>query len=173
MKNALLTLLACLTLLASPVFAQSAAESATSSQVSVQDFIEIQQLYAKYNHAIDAGNAEEWAATFTADGVFNGRFTGREALVGFVNTWKSNGGLNRRHWNSNLTVTATPQGARGSVYLMLMDVSVKPAAVLSTGMYADELVKTAEGWRFKTRVVKPDAATAKPAAPATPEKRQP
>jgi hypothetical protein len=149
--------------------ALGASQRAAADPLTTQDYIEIQQLYARYNHAIDSGNAEEWAATFTADGVFNKRFTGREALIGFINNWKVNG-VNRRHWNSNLTISGTNQSATGSVYLMLLDVSVKPAAVMSTGIYSDELVKTAEGWRFKTRVVKPDAAPAPPAAaPSKPQ----
>jgi hypothetical protein len=154
MKIAPLALL-CSMLMAAPLLA---------AELSPQDHAEIQQLYAKYNHAIDSGNSEEWAATFTPDGVFNNRFTGRDALIGFVNNWKVNG-TSRRHWNSNLIVTATAQGAKGSVYLMLLDVSIKPAGVLSTGVYSDELVKTAEGWRFKTRAVKIDAP-AQPAPPA-------
>jgi len=37
-------------------------------------------------------------------------------------------------------------------------------AIATTGMYADTLVKTKMGWRFKTRVVKGDA----PPVAATP-----
>jgi hypothetical protein len=141
-----------------------------SASLRAEDFLDIEQLYARYNHAIDSGNAEEWAATFTPDGVFNNRFTGRDALVGFVNSWKANG-LNRRHWNSNLTLTGTSEGATGSVYLMLMDVGVKPAAVLATGVYSDQLVRTSLGWRFKSRVVKMDTAQpAKPNPAAVPDK---
>jgi SnoaL-like domain len=132
--------------------------------LSPQDHAEIQQLYARYNHAIDSGNAEAWAATFTADGVFNDRFTGREALIGFANNFKANG-PSRRHWNSNLTLTATTHGAQGSVCLLLLDVGVKPAAIMASGVYADELVKTADGWRFKSRVVKLDGPV-QPVPPA-------
>ncbi len=139
--------------------------------LTTQDYVDIHQLYARYNHAIDSGNAEEWAATFTKDGVFNARYTGTEALAGFIKTWKErmNGG-NRRHWNSNLSITGSSEGASGAVYLMLLDVSARPATIASTGMYADELVKTAQGWRFKSRVVKIDAAPAPAAAPSTPSK---
>jgi hypothetical protein len=140
-----------------------------AAALSAQDQAEIQQLYAKYNHAIDSGEAEEWAATFTPNGVFNERFTGREALIGFVNNWKASG-LVRRHWNSNLLLTGDSRRARGSVYLMLMNVGVKPAAVLATGMYVDELVKTDAGWRFERRVVKVDAPATKPDAPAASDK---
>ena len=104
-------------------------------------------------------------ATFTPDGVFQ-RFSGREALVGFVRQWceKMNGG-NRRHWNTNLRIVPTTDGASGTVLLMLLDAGAKPAAIISTGTYNDTLVRTPEGWRFKTRTIKGDAP-AQAAAPA-------
>jgi len=40
-------------------------------ELSTQDYIDIQQLYARYYTAIDSGKAEAWADTFVADGVFN------------------------------------------------------------------------------------------------------
>ncbi|MBC7984493.1 MAG: nuclear transport factor 2 family protein [Candidatus Obscuribacterales bacterium] len=155
------TSLLALVMLAAPLLVS--AETLTTA-----DYAEIEQLYAKYNHAIDGCNAEAWADTFTADGVFNTRFTGREQLMGFIKTWKERmNGCNRRHWNSNLSITGSPEGANGAVYLMLWDVGVKPQAIVSTGMYADTLVKTPNGWRFKTRVVKGDVVPAA-ATPATP-----
>jgi hypothetical protein len=39
---------------------------------------------------------------------------------------------------------------------MLWNVGVRPAAIILTGVYQDELVKTADGWRFKSRVVTTD-----------------
>jgi len=65
--------------------------------LSTQDYIDIEQLYATYNHAIDSGDGEAWAATFTPDGTFN-KFAGHDQLVGFIQQWKEkmNGG-NRRH----------------------------------------------------------------------------
>jgi SnoaL-like domain len=130
-----------------------------ASRLSPQDVADIQQLYARYNFAIDTGDAAGWADTFTADGVFNKVFTGREALMGFIKLWREKlNGANRRHWNSNLNLSATPSGAHGGVYLMLLDVGVKPAAIASTGTYSDELVKTKDGWRFKTRAVISDPA---------------
>ena len=44
--------------------------------LSVEDQLAIQQLYARYNHAIDFGRADEWAACFTSDGVFNSSAAG-------------------------------------------------------------------------------------------------
>ena len=136
---------------------------ARADGLSTQDYIEIQQLYATYNNAIDTGDAEGWAATFTPDGTFN-KFTGKEALVGFVQQWKDKmNGLNRRHWNTNLRIQPSKDGATGSTLLMLLDVTTK--SIVATGFYTDELVKTPAGWRFENRQFKSD--TPPPAAPAT------
>ena len=133
------------------------------------DYLEIQQLYARYNNAIDSGDAEGYAATFVPDGVFN-TFNGHDALVGFIHNWHDNmGGATRRHWNTNLTITPTPEGAAGSVYLLLVDVGVRPPAVFAAAKYEDQLVKTADGWRFKKRVTKNEGPP--PAAAAAPEKK--
>ena len=56
-------------------YAQKAAAALTA-----QDFVEIQQLYAKYNWTLDAGDAEGYASTFTADGVFNNN-VGHDAIA--------------------------------------------------------------------------------------------
>ena len=82
--------------------------------------------------------------------------------------WRASmNGAVRRHWSNNLTLTPTPEGVTASVYLMLVDIGVKPAQIASTGTYADELVKTLKGWRFKRRVASIDAAVELvPAAPA-------
>jgi hypothetical protein len=127
--------------------------------LSTQDYIDLQQLYARYNMAIDTSDAEAWAATFTPDGVFNNTNRGHDGLVQFIKDWreKRNGAM-RRHWNSNLTFTATNTGARGSAYLILLDISVRPAAIALTGIYEDVIVRTPQGWRFQSRVVHLDPA---------------
>jgi len=125
-----------------------------ASSLTADDYIEIQQLYARYNNAIDSGDAEAYAATFVSDGVFN-NFNGHDALVGFVNDWRDKmKGTSRRHWNTNLLINPSPEGASGSVYLLLVDVSVRPPAIAAAAKYDDQLVKTPQGWRFKKRVTK-------------------
>ena len=152
-----------LTFVAAAVTILGFTQVAWADGLTTQDYIDIEQLYATYNHAIDSGDGEAWAATFTPDGTFN-KFTGHDQLVGFIQAWKEkmNGG-NRRHWNTNLRIEPSKDGASASVFLMLVDVSTK--GIVATGMYNDTLVKTAGGWRFKTRQTKMDAAPAAPAAP--------
>jgi hypothetical protein len=142
--------------------------------LTAQDYIDIQQLYARYNIAIDSGDAEGWAATFTPDGVFN-TFVGHDALVGFIKMWREKlNGATRKHWNNNLQITGSSKEASATVYLMLVDFSAKPTSILMTGSYSDSLVKTKDGWRFTKRTTKsdvtPPAPPAAPAAPATPPK---
>jgi len=123
--------------------------------LTVADYTEIQQLYAKYNMAIDSGDEAGWAGTFTPDGVFGGTTKGTDQLKAFVKGFFTKFKGNARHWNSNLVITPTADGAKGSCYLILMDVTTK--AVVTTGIYMDSLVKTPAGWRFKERAVKGDA----------------
>jgi hypothetical protein len=162
MTNKFLSVAAVLALLCAPLALHAA------DNLSAQDYMEIQQLYARYNVAIDSGDAEAYAATFTADGVFN-NFTGHDALVGFIKIWRERlGGANRRHWNTNLLLSGDGRNATGSVYLMLLDLSTKPATIGSTATYTDTLVKTAEGWRFTKRTTHGDPPPASATAPATP-----
>lgn len=137
-------------------YAQKAAPTLTA-----EDLTEIDQLYARYNWAIDAGDAEGYAATFTADGVFN-THVGHDAIVKFAQTFHAGLGARVRHWNTNLMVVPTATGAHGQVYLVLVDFSTKPATIAASASYSDELVKTAQGWRFTKRATKGDVAPASP-----------
>jgi len=134
------------------VYAQKAAGALTA-----QDLVDIQQLYAKYNWTLDAGDAEGYASTFTPDGVFNNN-VGHDAIVKFAETFHGGMGARVRHWNTNLMIVPTPEGAHGQVYLVLVDFSTKPATIATSASYSDDLVKTAHGWRFKKRATKGDVA---------------
>lgn len=134
------------------VYAQKAGGTLTA-----QDLVDIQQLYAKYNWTLDAGDAEGYASTFTPDGAFNNN-VGHDAIVKFAETFHGGMGARVRHWNTNLMILPTPEGAHGQVYLVLVDFSTKPASIATSASYSDDLVKTAQGWRFKKRATKGDVA---------------
>ena len=139
-----------------------------AAPLTAQDNFEIQQLYAAYNIAIDNGDAEAWAATFTPDGTFN-QSVGHDALLNFIKIWREKqNGATRKHWNNNLRITGNSKEASGSVYLLLVDISTKPVSILLSASYTDSLVKTKDGWRFTKRVTKADVAPAAPAAAASP-----
>src|SRR3984893_17407289 len=112
------------------------AQEGTGKQLSAQDFVEIQQLYTKYNWALDSGDAEGYASTFTPDGVFNNN-VGHDAIVKFANTFHGGMGTHVKHWNTNLMITPTAEGATGQVYLVLVDFGTKPASIATSANYSD------------------------------------
>ena len=128
--------------------------AAAQGSLTPEDMAEIRNLYAQYNLALDAGEAEAWADTFVEDGCF-GSSRGRAELIAFAEGFHGSNPASR-HWNTNLRVTPTAEGAAGTVYLMLYDVGVRPPAVTVTGIYQDVLVRTPEGWRFQSRQVQID-----------------
>ena len=137
----------------------STAKGIPGDMVSTDDFVQIQQLYARYCHALDNGSGEAFASTFTEDGEFTGGrppgkatddrspTKGRQALIQMA----SRGGS--RHFTANLVVTKTPEGAKGSCYLMLYSAQTIPDSYREIAVSDDTLVKTAQGWKFKKRVV--------------------
>jgi hypothetical protein len=161
MKKILLLVLA-----AAGIMANTAGAAGAPGALCAQDNVEIQQLYARYNIAIDGGDGEAWASTFTPDGAFN-QIVGHDALVGFVKMWREKlNGATRKHWNNNLQISGNSKEASGFVYLMLVDISTKPASILTTATYTDALVKTKDGWRFTKRTTTGDVAPAAPAPAA-------
>jgi hypothetical protein len=148
-----------LALAAATTLIATASLSAQGS-LAADDMAEIQNLYAQYNLMLDAGDSGGWADTFIAEGRF-GNSVGRAALIEFAGGFHAQNPQSR-HWNTNLRVTRTAEGAAGTTYLMLYNVGVRPPAVIATGIYQDALVRTPAGWRFSSRVVTID----RPAAPA-------
>src|SRR5262245_37610120 len=115
-----------------------------------EDRDEIIQLLYRYNHTFDRGDAEAWADTFTEDGVFDamGRVvTGRDALLEFAGRVS---GL--RHVLVNPLVDVTGDTAHVRAYLVM----IVNGAITSVGVYEDDLVRTAAGWRFTKRVFTAD-----------------
>ena len=137
----------------------AAAQPAANGSLTAQDLVDIQQLYARYNWALDSGDSQAYAATFTPDGAFNNN-VGHDAIVKFADTFHAGLGAHVRHWNTNLLIQPAPGGAAGQVYLVLVDFGTKPASIVTSASYSDEIVKTAQGWRFKKRTTKGDVVAA-------------
>lgn len=126
----------------------------------VEDILAIQELYARYNHAIDFGDAEAWAGCFTADGVFEATpveqpLAGRDALAEFARNYSQN--VRGRHWTNNLVLEEADGGVRGTCYLILFRLGDEGAVPMVTGVYRDEIAKEADGWKFKRRTMTADS----------------
>lgn len=135
------------------------AQQRTSTKFTVDDYIAIQQLYASYNHAVDfSKNPADVADLFTDDAengpaLPGGLRWGRKGLLDYFQQRleRPTDATKDRHWNSNLLIKPTPEGAHGSVMLMVVRVG-NPPTLTSTMTYEDDLVKTRQGWKFKKRV---------------------
>lgn len=129
--------------------------------LSVEDQLAIQQLYARYNQAIDAGKGEAWAGCFAADGTFKSGpidLAGTAKLAEFATAFPSR--LKARHWTNNLVVEPSGDGAKGSCYLMLLRLTPgeqPPAGMVTTAIYNDTLAKVNGEWKFTSRMVTGDA----------------
>jgi hypothetical protein len=148
--------------------AQAPAKTAAKPMtLTAMDYIEIEQLIAKYSRALDtcANNGYDYADLYTPDGVFaptiNGkpgaRFEGRERLaeasgggkLGCKNVGWIQQGI--RHLYPNHVITATPTGAVGVVDMLMIGIGGDPNKIQYDGYYDDVYVKTPMGWRFKSR----------------------
>ena len=60
-----------------------------------------------------------------------------------------------RHFLTNVTIAPSPEGATGEQYLVVIDPPEggKPGRLFLGGHYEDIYVKTAEGWRYKSRTL--------------------
>ena len=144
------------------------AQASKPLPLTALDYIEIEQLVAKYSRAIDtcSNNGYDYADLFTPDGVFaatiNGkpgpRFEGRERLaeasgggrLGCKNVGWIQQGV--RHIYPNHVITPTPNGAVGVVDMLMIGLGGDPNKIEYDGYYDDVYVKTTAGWRFKSRL---------------------
>jgi hypothetical protein len=107
------------------------------------------------------GTGSVYASVFAEDAEFHGPpatqngqpfdAKGRDALQKFAVPGRGTGYV--RHFMANHLIEASPEGARGKVYLLVIDIGQdgKPTSVNMGGHYEDVYVKTAQGWRIKTR----------------------
>ena len=150
------------------VLSFGAVHTLLADELTVADYREIQALYGKYAAALDSGDGESYANTYTEDGVFRldrdgvaGTPTiGHGNLVTFAERYYAGNQGNGRHWNNAIVITPTADGATGSAYFVLANVRNRGISV--TGIYRDVLKKTAKGWRFASRLVEADTPADQP-----------
>jgi hypothetical protein len=133
-----------------------------------RDRAEIEELVARYGSALGRCAAVEYADLFTPDGVFTtdefrgakhrelygvkGSLTGRAKLIELVQT---------EEFCLNPAANGASRGSRGNGSRPAPRPVIVPSASGATGTaplgnggrYEDVYVKTADGWRFKSRTV--------------------
>jgi hypothetical protein len=159
-----------------PAVTEAQVDSATTRgnlmTLTPLDYVEIRQLAARYGHAVDQGADDGYAyADLFAPGATFGRTTGRDSLATLAKQ-TAKGPQTAWHFIVNHVIEPTEDGAKGMQYLVHLQYGDgdKPNAVWGGGHYEDTYVKTADGWRFKTRLFVPSVGTPeslKPQAAAT------
>jgi hypothetical protein len=131
--------------------------------ISIEDYLEIQELYARYNQCADVGDSEGYAAAYTADGTFvrtnaapgvGGQIevTGSKNLEELNRTFYAEHTLHQ-HWNNNLTLKSDgTDRVIGRCYGMLVEVE-KGGSLVVVCVYDDILVRQQDGWHFERRTV--------------------
>jgi hypothetical protein len=141
-----------------------------TAKLTAQDVLDIRGLIDGYSHILDncTNNGNDYANLYTADATFGvsqewGKakiwFRGREQLR------RAGGGTDTAcrprqeqgysyHLAINPTITATPTGAHAITTLLTItnDTNIRGDIVHWEGGYEDTFEKTADGWRFKSRV---------------------
>lgn len=124
--------------------------------LTVEDRLDIMQLVAEYNFAIDRRDPQGYANCFTDDGAMraagNTLAQGRAALIELVEARRKGGGPQMRHWVDNFVLSGGGNEARLRCYIKAYDVTGPGVgAPILMGEYDDVLVRQGGGWKFRER----------------------
>lgn len=124
---------------------------------NVADRLEIIELSAHFDNALDSENITKFAGVFADGGTlsgFWGNSTGdpeiRKAFTYMLATFSKH----KRHVVTNHEITI--KGDRASMYCYLTVFDRDTLAVTGTATFTDDLVRTPMGWRFEKRTLKAD-----------------
>jgi len=139
----------------------------STHSLSLEDRMDILELFARYAWAYDGGDAEAYVRVFTEDAVLadeNGVLgTGHaeigKAMMSFVDGWK--GGISR-HLNDQHVFYGNAQEATVYCYWAVAVTNSQDGKTdwLSKGVYVTEVVKTDDAWLIKKRTFYRDRAQA-------------
>ena len=144
-----------------PAAASAPVTATGGGQLTADDYLAIRALAHTYAYGLDTGadKGSLYASVFTEDAEFHGPPAVRRQAVRRQGTRsappvcprRSRFGL-RTAFHDQSPDRTVARGARGKVYLLVIDIaqSNKPTSVNMGGHYEDVYVKTAAGWRIKT-----------------------
>ena len=127
-------------------------DMAQALTVDLADRLELHELPGRYGDAIDDRDWDRLDQIFTDDAVFDLTDLGSQLLEGldrikaFMDTEANHP---RTHTMTNIYVDETPSGVK----LNFRIIALQPEGRVGTASYYDEVVKTADGWRVKHRVI--------------------
>ncbi len=132
--------------------------------IAVPDRLALLDLYARYNHAVDAYDADVVLALFApgasfriaSSSVFLGEpraFLGDAEVEAYYRGRRPDPAALRRHRSDSIWFEESEGGAIGHAALDVLSCSAEGVAIIAVGNYRDELVRHDGGWRFLSRTV--------------------
>lgn len=135
----------------------------TSSTITIEDKIDIQELIAKYNIALDNKNIDDWTNTWTDDGVWStpfGEAKGKTELKNMINQVTNEFASGKRHLSTNIIIQDAPNNMTTAKSYLIVTEAKKNPEVVASGAYIDTLKKDANSkWKFVQRRLEIDLVT--------------
>lgn len=126
----------------------------TAAALDTEARLAILDLYARYTHAIDEGDAEAVGSLFTKDGSFSREgaepVRGRAAVVEMARAAAGRGPGNR-HIITGTLVEPARDGAIGTSYVLVVNAGTEALTLVAMGRYRDEFVLEDGSWRIRSR----------------------
>ncbi|RJO75229.1 nuclear transport factor 2 family protein [Nocardia panacis] len=122
--------------------------------LSPADKFAITELSNTQMQALDNHDVAAWVSAWLPDGDFiatYGTFSGHEAITAFINghiaAGKEDGA---RHLMTNYVISGDGDTATSTCRVTKLQVDAPPF-IIATGVYTDVLVRTEQGWKFRSR----------------------
>ncbi|HYJ00618.1 MAG TPA: nuclear transport factor 2 family protein [Nitrososphaeraceae archaeon] len=135
----------------------------TSSTITIEDKINIQELIAKHNIALDNKNIDDWTNAWTDDGVWStpfGEAKGKTELKNMINQVTSEFASGKRHLSTNIIIEDAPNNMVNAKSYLIVTEAKKTPEVVASGTYIDSLKKDANSkWKFVQRRLEIDLVT--------------
>lgn len=141
--------------------------------IAIEDRLAIDELYARQSHAVDEGDSEHWAATFTEDGVFESptyRLTARgpielDDFARRSTLQARDAGRQFRHLVTAILLTPVDADTISArAYLTIIATDSAGTTIDRSLVLYDVFRRTDAGWRCASRTVRRDGSV--PAAAA-------
>lgn len=123
----------------------------------------IQELFARYAHAVDNLDPDAWVRCFTTDGVFqvaNRAMRGEAALRGYAEVHVKE--IRCRHLMSNFLYEVQGNEATGQCSMLATLATAGGYKIFAQGRYVDRLTKQNGQWKIAHRRVETDRLAADP-----------
>jgi ketosteroid isomerase-like protein len=127
----------------------------SSSIITLEDKVIIQELIAKHNIDLDNKNIDDWTNSWTDDGVWNtpfGEAKGKTDLKNMITQVTNEFASGKRHLSTNIIIESVPNNKASAQSYLIVTEAKRTPEVVASGTYSDTLMKDANGkWKFVQR----------------------